>query len=137
MGAAWLPFLSGGQMSWAKLNNHELQAIRKTLMLDVSEAAELIGKVSARTWQYWESGGRSIPDDIDMEMYGLIQLRDNLIDEFTIHLLDSEEEEIEIKYYHSFDEWLEDGRVDNRVEWKIWQSAASFMFVEEGRITLI
>ena len=124
-------------MSWAKLNNHELQAIRKALMLDVSEAAELIGKVSARTWQYWESGGRSIPDDIDMEMYGLIQLRDNLIDEFTIYMLDSEEEEIEIKYYHSFDEWLEDGRVDNRVEWKIWQSAASFMFVEEGRITLI
>lgn len=51
-------------MSWSQLNNFELQAIRKLLCLDVSEAAELVAKVSNRTWQYWESGCSPVPHDV-------------------------------------------------------------------------
>lgn len=38
-------------MTWAGLNNLELQTIRKSLGLDVSEAAEYIGGVSKRAFK--------------------------------------------------------------------------------------
>lgn len=41
-----------------------LQALRRLLFFSVEEAAELIGGVSPRSWQYWERGERSIPDDV-------------------------------------------------------------------------
>ena len=41
-----------------------LQALRRLLFFTTAEAAELIGGVSERSWQYWESGKRTIPDDV-------------------------------------------------------------------------
>lgn len=120
-------------MSWNKLNNHELQAVRKLLMLDVAEAAKYIGKVSARTWQYWEAGRYAIPDDIDMEMYALVQLRNNFMDDLFLSLSDGDK----IKYYHSFEEWVSDGKDDNKISWKIHQSAVSSLFCTGLDIELI
>ena len=57
------------------MNNLELQAARKLLMLDASEAAEEIGNVSTRSWQYWETGERAVPDDVVDEMLALISIR--------------------------------------------------------------
>ncbi|WP_392565790.1 DUF1870 family protein [Utexia brackfieldae] len=120
-------------MYWNKINNHELQALRKLLMLDVSEAAEFVAKVSARTWQYYESGGRPIPKDVETEMYALIQFRSDLIDELELNLNVGDK----IKYYHSFKEWLDDGKEDNKVQWKIHQSAVSAIFADGNDIELI
>ena len=119
-------------MSWEKLNNHELQACRKLLMLDVSEAAELIGKVSPRTWQYWESGRSAVPDDVDMEMYGLIGLRNSMIEAIT----DEFEEGSPIPYFHYFDEFSEAFPDQNKVTWRLLQSAASYVFCEGGDVQL-
>ena len=118
-------------MSWSKLNPHELQAMRKLLMLDVREAAEMIGRVSVRAWQYWEAGGRPIPDDVDMEIYALVQQRGNLIEEM-LELA----EPVKLRYYHSFDDWLADGREDNKAQWKLHQSAVAYVFAEGGDVEL-
>lgn len=41
-----------------------LQALRRLLFFSIEEAALLIGDVSPRSWQYWERGERTIPDDV-------------------------------------------------------------------------
>lgn len=126
-----------------RLNNHELQAVRKLLMLDVSEAAEYVGNVSPRSWQYWEAGKVPIPDDVEMEMYGLLQIQDKVVD----RLLSDGKDGSHVKYYHSYQEWLDnipvqnaitrsiyddilgsDENNDNKMSWKIWQSAVSYVF---------
>ncbi len=55
------------------MNNVELQAIRRSLFLDVKEAVEHVKSVtghdmSVRAWQMWESGQRTVPDDVIREM---------------------------------------------------------------------
>lgn len=124
-------------MCWAQLNNSELQAMRKLLMLDVSEAAEWIGNVTPRTWQRWESGDRSIPSDIDMEIYGLIQIRNKMIDELTGWQVENHGELLKMKYYHTFEQFEADHEGANRVTWRIHQAAVSFVFSEGGEVELI
>ena len=41
-----------------------LQALRRLLFFSVDEAATLVGRVSVRSWQYWERGERAIPEDV-------------------------------------------------------------------------
>ena len=126
-------------MSWSKLSNSELQAMRKLLMLDVSEAAELIGNVSPRSWQYWESGRSAVPDDVDMEIYGLIQQRNDLIDK----LLEEQEaaeksgKVFVMEYFHTFDQFASKFPGKNKVDWRIHQAAVSFIFSEGGEVELI
>lgn len=115
-------------MSWSKLNNHELQAMRKLLMLDVSEAAQWIGKVSNRTWQYWEAGRNKVPDDVDMEMYALIQQRNELIEELG--------DQNTLPYYHAFEDYQAAYPDHNPMQWRLHQSAVSFLFSLGGDIQL-
>ena len=62
------------------MTGKELQALRKFLLLDVKEAADIIGKVSPRSWQYWEAGRSSVPDDVADKMNGLLGQRQMIID---------------------------------------------------------
>ena len=41
-----------------------LQALRRLLFFSVDEAAAMIGGVSPRSWQFWERGDRTIPQDV-------------------------------------------------------------------------
>lgn len=127
-------------MSWHKLNNSELQAMRKLLMLDVSEAAELIGKVSQRTWQYWESGRSPVPDDVDAEIYGLIQMRNDIIHDLTETQVKSElsdkPDELKMHYYHTFEQFESEHAGKNKVDWRVHQAAVSFVFSEGGDVEL-
>lgn len=41
-----------------------IQALRRLLFFSVEEAATLIGGVSQRSWQFWERGDRTIPEDV-------------------------------------------------------------------------
>ncbi|WP_118986296.1 Aca2/YdiL-like domain-containing protein [Photorhabdus sp. CRCIA-P01] len=61
------------------MTNKELQALRKLLMLDVKEAAECIGGVSSRTWQYWEAGRYPIPQDVESAIKDFVNLRNSLL----------------------------------------------------------
>ncbi|MRR50809.1 MAG: DUF1870 family protein [Rhodocyclaceae bacterium] len=56
-----------------------LQALRRLLFFSVEEAALLIGDVSPRSWQYWERGERSIPDDVAETITRLCDWRDQAI----------------------------------------------------------
>lgn len=123
-------------MSWSKLNGFELQAVRKALNLDVSEAAEGIGKVSNRTWQYWEAGRSNVPDDIDMEMYGLIEQRTELIDALMMELEPALDNGAKVKWYHTFPDFIADYPSCNKVMWRLHQSVCSFVFTENDEIEL-
>jgi hypothetical protein len=120
-------------MSWAALNNVELQAVRKLLMLDVAEAAECVGNVSVRSWQYWESGERTIPDDVEMEMYGLLALRNEAID----GIISNDEDELPQRWYHTFEEFLVDYPASTKAWWRVHQSVVSYLFCEGGEIELV
>lgn len=127
-------------MSWSNLNSFELQAVRKLLMLDVSEAAECIGKVSNRTWQYWEAGKYNIPTDVDMEMYGLCQMRNDVLDKTLESQFDNEalkfDEPPEIKWYHDFEAFLIDYPSSNKVAWRMHQSVCAALFIESNESVL-
>jgi len=124
-------------MSWQKLNNSELQACRKLLMLDVTEAATWIGKASARTWQRWESGEHKVPADVDVEVYSAIQRRNNLIAEYTQWQIDNDGELLKIQYYHAFKQYQSDNKGASKLDWRIHQSAVAFVFSEGGEVELI
>src|SRR3546814_1610125 len=78
----------------------ELQATRKLLMLDVAEAADLIGQVSPRTWQYWESGRNTVPADVSDEMQALLSIRGEMIDAIT-EQLPADGSDIELRFHSS------------------------------------
>lgn len=52
-----------------------LQALRRLLFFSVDEAATLIGGVSPRSWQFWERGDRTIPDDVIESIRSLCEWR--------------------------------------------------------------
>ncbi len=124
-------------MSWHKINNSELQACRKLLMLDVSEAAELIGNVSNRTWQYWESGRSQVPADVDEAIYAAIQLRNDLISEYTQWQIENDGQLLKMNYYHAFEQYLADHKSSTKLQWRIHQSAVAFVYSEGGEVELI
>ena len=111
------------------MNNHELQALRKILMLDVSEAAQYVGKVSARTWQYWESGRNKVPQDVVESIRNLIQEREELLKKMVLPCKEyTETHKLIIKYYHYFDLFLSENENVTELNWRIHQSVASAIF---------
>ena len=61
------------------MTNTELKALRRLFFLDVAEAAQFIGNCHVRTWQRWEQGTRSIPDDVIKMMNLLIEERQSIL----------------------------------------------------------
>lgn len=120
-------------MSWQKLNNHELQACRKLLMLDVAEAAECFGNCSPRAWQHWESGARQVPHDIDEAIYAAISIRNELIEALSEELSD---EENKLRYFHTFDDFLQVFPGESKAIWRIYQSAVSYLFCDGEEVEL-
>lgn len=117
------------------MNNHELQALRKLLMLDVSEAAELVGNVSTRAWQYWESGRNTVPLDVEKMIYHLVEKRRLLI-----QALEPSEEYVtenktySLPYYHSSELFFSDNPGKNKVDWRVYQSAATYLLNKYKKI---
>lgn len=113
------------------MNCYELQALRKLFMLDVSEAAKLIGGVSNRTWQYWEAGRSPVPDDVAEEMWFWNGWRDDLLE---IRLgqchTGSEEELIKLNYYKTLDDFEKRTGKRNVITWRISQSIAAQLYSE-------
>lgn len=119
------------------INGRELQAARKLLMMDVSEAAAEIGKVAVRTWQYWEAGRSPVPEDVRLEVEELLEVRlerMGAIDDCLAML--AEGELLTLRYYLSFDEYLDENPGTSRALWRIDQSIAA-MYYTEGHATLI
>ncbi|WP_299011325.1 DUF1870 family protein [uncultured Shewanella sp.] len=125
-------------MSWLSLNSFELQAVRKLLYLDVSEAAEHIGKVSNRSWQYWEAGRTLVPSDVEIKMYELAQWRSMLIKLTLAELVTTKDKssKITLKWYHNFDAWEAIFPNKNKVLWRLHQSVCAYLFEENERVEL-
>lgn len=123
-------------MSWSEINNFELQAIRKLLCLEVSEAADCIGKVSNRTWQYWESGRSKVPADVDEEFYALIQFRNDLINAVQEELDNLTNDMGPLRWYHTFDSFNADFPDVNKVMWRLHQSVCAYLFAVGGEVEL-
>lgn len=114
------------------MNNKELQAARKLLMLDVAEAAEHVGHASPRAWQYWESGRNAVPDDVDEQMRMLLHMRRELIRDIEQQAPSGP---LTLRYFGSLGEFRtahDDGTV---LGWRLHQSAVAH-FVGTGRATL-
>ncbi|MEB3501768.1 Aca2/YdiL-like domain-containing protein [Pasteurella multocida] len=60
----------------------ELKCARLLLGLSQEEAAKQIGKVTQRSWAYWESGERTIPQDVADQVRELINRRKAIIQQF-------------------------------------------------------
>lgn len=116
------------------MNNKELQASRKLLFLEVSEAAEHIWQVSEQMWQQWESGEASIPDDVITEMMVLAQQHSNMMIAIDEIIQDSLPEQIEIAYYYTYAEYKADNPNATYTDWRISQSVASYYFLEGSAV---
>lgn len=133
-------------MAWDKLSPAELQAVRSGLHLSVKEASEWIaGHSTPRTWQKYEKGDAPIPDDIDLEMYGLSQIAEKLFDELHEQAFQHSEsgETLTLRFYRSeapgevSRQWIADNGPENPVNWRIHQSVVSRIFREFGSVVTL
>lgn len=109
------------------MNNKELQALRKLFFLSVAEASEHIGGVSARSWQFWESGRYSIPEDVADKMLKLAQRRLNMIETCENLINESPEaEEITQQYYVSLKLFSARHPGSTIIDWRLAQSVAAY-----------
>lgn len=106
------------------MNYKELKALRQLLGLECSEAAEHVGNVSTRTWQRWEDGTRSIPDDVADKVSELGTARDAMVDKF-FDQCRNEGDFITLTFYMSIDEYEKETGNSDIVMWKITNSVAA------------
>lgn len=111
------------------MTNTKLQALRNFLFLSVAEAAEHIGNVTPRTWQYWESGRVPVPNDVAYNIQDMIDLRQRKYE-------DSREKakadpSFSFNYYQRHEDYIAAGNVGSVVFWRITQSVAAQLMAEE------
>lgn len=116
------------------MNGKELQALRKIFMLDASEAAELIGKVSVRSWQYWEAGRTKVPVDVETAMEALKQQRAERIEAIEASIdhmpIDQWANNLELPFYQRFEDFESENPGRSRLDWRVDQSVAAYFFTD-------
>ncbi len=111
------------------MNNRELQALRKLFFLSVTEAADHIGGVSARSWQHWETGKYSVPDDVSKKMDELADRRLNMI-EVCENVMSEHNVAADIDYDLSFESYKSMHKESTVIDWRLAQSVASYFLGE-------
>lgn len=109
------------------MTGKELQALRKFCMLDVREAAEIIGKVSARSWQYWEAGRSPVPDDVQDMMNGLMTQRQYMLEDAE---MDAEAAggTVSLPFYVTYEEYAREHPGQGVIPWRLSQSVAGELY---------
>ena len=102
----------------------ELKVARKLLGLSTVEAAEHIGKVSKRSWEYWENGQRTIKPDVEELINTLLAIRREIISE--VYNMGENAKGISVIYYKT-PEYCE-----SVLEWRFSQSLASTLSLDFG-----
>lgn len=105
------------------MTNKELKALRQILALECSEAAEHIGEVTTRTWQRWEDGSRSVPDDVADQITDYSTLRNNIVEK-RFEEFRRKGSRISLNFYMTVDEFEKATGKRNVVMWKITNSVA-------------
>lgn len=101
------------------MNNLELQAVRRSLFLDVREAVEHVKtidsrKMSVRAWQKWETGENPVPYDVHLEMMTLAGILEQM-----------KGDDIDYVYYRTLAEFQAAKPDGNTVEWRMAQAVAA------------
>ncbi|WP_237673510.1 DUF1870 family protein [Vreelandella profundi] len=117
-----------------EMRGSELQALRKLLMLDVREAAEEIGQVSARSWQYWESGRYQIPSDVADKMWAAVDIYKHL--KAHVDSLAAKQAGFDMHYYNRFEDYLRDHPGNSIINWRIEQAIAAEAF-SKGHVVIV
>lgn len=105
------------------MKNTELKQLRTLLFLEVTEAAKHIGDCEPRTWQRWEQGARSVPDDVAQQMQMLALSR--------VELLQVEHDAADPMYtYYAEYENFKAATGASVIMWRLAQSVASVLLCE-------
>lgn len=119
----------------AIMSGKELQVCRKLLMLDVKEAASLLGGVSPRSWQYWEADRSSVPDDVADKITALLTERQHIIerieDEVNRYSDNPHHEDGKRRsypYYPTLDHFQADHPDQGVLAWRVYQSALADLY---------
>ncbi|MDG4948823.1 YdiL family protein [Actinobacillus equuli subsp. haemolyticus] len=102
----------------------ELKLARHTLGLTIAEAAEHIGKVSKRSWEYWESGNFNIKEDVERVINQLLARRKEILE--SIIEQGQSAKKIAVIYYPT-PEYCSDV-----IEWRFSQSLAATLSIDFG-----
>ncbi|NWK74102.1 DUF1870 family protein [Acinetobacter sp. SwsAc6] len=126
------------------MNNLQLKAIRQGLGLEVSEAAELCC-VQKRSFNYWEQGERSIPDDIDLLFFNMSShyalILEKMINDVVKATITNEDDKTKpskikpvLPFYRTFESFQMATENPNKAYWRIYQSVISQLILL-GKIT--
>ena len=128
------------------MNNLELKSIRQGLGLSVAEACELPAvNVTKRSFQRWEAGDVSVPDDIDLLFFNMSSHYSLVLDKMihdiekaTIYNLDDDTKPFRISpklpFFHTFELFQMATGCPHISYWRIYQSAISHLLLI-GKIT--
>lgn len=114
---------ASGHFHGNKMTNKELKALRQILALECSEAAEHIASVATRTWQRWEDGSRTVPDDVANQITDFARMRDSLVEQ-RYEEFRAKGDFITLNFYMTVDEFAAATGKRNVVMWKITNSVA-------------
>lgn len=113
----------------------ELQALRKFLMLDIPEAARIIGGVSERTWRYWEAGRSPVPVDVEDKLTGMLSERQRVIEQYEAEAMthcespvDEEAERLQLPYYPTLEAYQSKHQQAGALMWRCYQSAVAELY---------
>ncbi|UTD54939.1 Aca2/YdiL-like domain-containing protein [Halomonas sp. MS1] len=123
-----------GRVHADEMRGSELQALRKLLMLDIREAAEEIGQVSARSWQYWESGRYQVPSDVADKMWAAVDIYKRL--KAHIEGLAAKQAGFDMSYYTRFEDYHRDHPSKSIINWRIEQAVAAEAY-SKGHIVIV
>ena len=96
------------------MNGATLKAARSLLQFSQDEAANLIGDVSTKSWNYWECGDRTIPKDVIHKIHFLMDWRSRAIKTALdqIKLMrealppKAKDAPVALVWYSSIDDWI-------------------------------
>lgn len=110
------------------MNHIELKTARVLLCLTVQDAAEHIGGVQQRSWEYWEQGRRPVPNDVAEKMNALLNRRREILATVQQKMLrgDADLKGISVIYYPT-PEYSE-----SILDWRFSQSLATTLAHDYG-----
>lgn len=110
------------------MNHIELKTARTLLCLTVQDAAEHIGAVKQRTWEYWEQGEKPVPDDVAERINHLLNRRREILATVQQQMLrdDANLKDVAVVYYPN-PEYCE-----SILDWRFSQSLAQTLTHDYG-----
>ncbi|EDY2030086.1 DUF1870 family protein [Salmonella enterica] len=116
------------------MNHLELIACRQLLFLEVPEAAKEIGQIGERTWRYYESGKRPVPDRIAERMAGILECRRLLMER-----MEQEADDYRargngrqvVPFYLDFEEYQRETQLNDLLTFRLDQSVKAALLLRD------